>query len=278
MKIKKAVIAAAGRGTRFLPVTKAYPKELLPIYDRPQIQVLVEECVEAGATEIAIVTSGRDTCIEDYFKKDENLEKYLKENKKEGFLLGLNSLLNKIGSLVFIKQPKDLAYGTGAPLLSAADFIGNDPFFYLYGDDLVLEKTTGNYLKKLSGIFFERKTAAVVGVSKVPWSEVKNFGTVKFRDKRNLEMESILEKMEKENAPSNFVMFGRFACAPRVLSVLKGQKTKKGGELMFTETLTGVAKEKLVIAKPVTDEKWLTTGDQEHWFNANREFRDHFLK
>ena len=278
MKIKKAVIAAAGRGTRFLPVTKAYPKELLPVYDRPQIQILVEECVGAGATEIAIVASGRDTCIEDYFKKDVDLEKYLKEKNKEGFLSGLNSLLNKIDRLRFISQPENLTYGTGAPLLSATDFIGNDPFFYLYGDDLVLEETTGNYLKKLGDVFFERKVAAVVGVSKVPWKEVKNFGTIKFRDKRTLEMESILEKMEKENAPSNFVMFGRFACEPEVLPVLKTQKTKKGVELMFTETLTEVAKEKPVIALPITNEKWLTTGDPEHWFIANREFRDYLLR
>ena len=135
MSVTKCVIAAAGRGTRFLPVVKSYPKELVPILSKPNIQYLIEEAIGAGITEIAIVHRLGENTLEKYFSPDSDLEKYLTDNNKLEYLDSLKNIWAK-AKLTFIEQNPDLPYGTGSPLLSAKKFVGLDPFIYMYGDGL----------------------------------------------------------------------------------------------------------------------------------------------
>src|SRR5574343_238852 len=133
-KITKCVIAAAGRGTIFLPVVKSYPKELVPILSKPNIQYLIEEAIGTGITEIAIVHRLGENTLEKYFSPDADLEKYLSDNNKLEYLDSLKNIWSK-AKLTFIEQDPNLPYGTGSPLLTAKPFIGNDNFIYMYGDD-----------------------------------------------------------------------------------------------------------------------------------------------
>ena len=147
MNITKAVIAAAGRGTRFLPVVKQYPKELIAILDKPQIQYLVEELIGAGITDICIVHRHGDPSIKRYFTPDPELENYLEKNQKETYLDSLRSIWSKV-NFKFIPQPRHLPYGNASPVLAAKNFIQNDPFIYLFGDDITIETTPVATLKK----------------------------------------------------------------------------------------------------------------------------------
>lgn len=273
--IRKAVITAAGRGTRFLPVTKAYPKELLPILNKPIIQLLVEEVVAAGINQIAIVHLHGNPLIKHYFSPDLELERFLKQTGKEEVLEGLKELKRKIRDLRFIPQPRSLAYGTGAPVLAAKSFIGDEPFVYLYGDDLVLEPKTGQYLKSLIKTFQKYQALAVLGVQKLPWKEVVHYGTIKFSKKSKIpyRIAAIEERLPSNKAPSNFALFGRFVVAPQVIEILKDQKLSSYKELFFTDTITTLAQKSIVVAKPIKEGKWLTTGDPRRWLEANREFQ-----
>ena len=145
MKIKKGVIAAAGRGTRFLPVVKGYPKELVPILDKPNIQYLVEEMVGAGIDEIAIIHRHGDNKIKKYFTPDPELEKFLKDSGKEEYLSSLKNLWKKVKVWKFIPQGRSLPYGNASPALAAKGFLGKDPFVFMFGDDMLIEDNPGDF-------------------------------------------------------------------------------------------------------------------------------------
>ncbi len=284
--IKKAVIAAAGRGTRFLPVVKAYPKELVPILSKPNIQYLIEEAIGAGITDIAIVIRSGETRIEDYFSLDKNLEKYLIETQKISYLDSLKSILSK-AHLTFIQQPTNLPYGTGSPLLAAKKFIGSDDFAYFYGDDFILEPTPGQLLSKMIAKLDKYQASSIMAVQEVSRDEISRYGSVKYLDNSQYpdQMIEICEKLPSNEAPSTSVNIGRFVCKNEILKNIDINQLSRDGELWFTDALTKLASEGIVLTQKTENETWMTTGDPLRWLKANiavalqhPEFKDELTK
>ena len=272
-KIRKAVISAAGFGTRFLPAVKAFPKELMPIWDRPSLQYLIEELIVAGLEEIIIVHREGYSEIEEYFTPHPKLEEYLKKIGKEHLLDSLRAIWKKV-KLDFIPQTIDLPYGNAAPVIAAEKLINKESFVYVFGDDLLLEENPGKFLIKLINIFEKYQPKIVFGVQEIPWEEIYRYGSVGYRQngKVSHEVEAVLEKLPADQAPSNFALFGRFVVNPMVFDSLKKQKLGKDNELYFPDLVNNVAKEELVIAEPIRNGQWLTTGDPLRWLKANIEF------
>jgi UTP--glucose-1-phosphate uridylyltransferase len=268
-KIKKGVIAAGGRGTRFLPVVKAYPKELLPLLNKPNLQYLVEEMVGAGIKEIAIIERPGETAFRRYFTPDKKLAAFLKKNHKTDYLESLQKIWQS-AKIVFIPQPEDLPYGNASPVLAAEKFLAGQPFVYMYGDDLVFEEKPGSFLSHLLEVFQKYNPGLVMGVQEVPWSEIDRYGSVAYK-KSALpnQVEALLEKLPSSQAPSNKAAFGRFVVSSKMFSILHRQKVTRAQELWFADAVNTLAKKDLVIAEPIKQGEWLTTGDPLRWLKAN---------
>jgi UTP--glucose-1-phosphate uridylyltransferase len=260
-KITKAVIAAAGYGTRFLPATKNQPKEMLPIIDKPIIHYLVEECVASGIKDIIIVTRAGQGIMEDYFDNSLELEYMLDTNGKEALLKTVKEI-PQLANFVYVRQKKNLPYGNGTPLLCASPLIDNDEaFVYMFGDDLTIADVPAT--KQLINIYYKEKPSAINAVQEMPDSEVERYGTVKYKRnaKYKYDIEEILEKMPLGKNPSNMCQFGRFIFSYDVIRELRKTQTGKGGELWVTDVLNNLVKKgKRVIAQPIKG-KWVTTGD-----------------
>lgn len=260
-KIKKAVIAAAGYGTRFLPATKNQPKEMLPIIDKPIIHHLVDECVASGITDIIIVTRTGQGIMEDYFDSHAELEHMLDVNGKEKLLETVRKIPT-LANFVYVRQKKNLPYGNGTPLLVVAPLIDNDEaFVYMFGDDLTIAKTP--VTKQLIDVYYKQRPAAILAVQEVSNSEVERYATVEYKKngKSRYEIKALLEKMPLGKNPSNMAQFGRFVFSYDVIKEVKKTKTGKDSELWVADVLNNLAKKgKRVIAQPIEGE-WLTTGD-----------------
>jgi len=259
-KVKKAIIAAAGYGTRFLPATKNQPKEMLPIIDKPIIHHLVEECVASGITDIIIVTRSGQGIMEDYFDSQLELEYMLDKNGKKDLLKKVREI-PQMANFIYVRQKKNLPYGNGTPLLVASPLIGkNEPVVYMFGDDLTISKKP--VVKQLIEVFQKKSPSAVLAVQKVPDSEVERYGTVKYKkNNKDFEISDLLEKMPLGKNPSNMAQFGRFVFSYDVIKEVKNTKTGKDNELWIADVLNNLAhKNKKVIAQPI-EGKWLTTGD-----------------
>ena len=206
MKIRKAVIAAAGYGTRFLPATKTIPKEMLPLIDKPIIQILVEELVDSGIWDIIIITRAGQHALEDHFDSNFELEYMLEQSGKTEHL-EITKKPTKLANFIFLRQSRDLPYGNGTPLLCLKNLIGkNEPFVYAFGDDLV--KSAVPCTKQLLSLYQrEPKAAAIIGVQEVSKQEVPRYGIVKL--KNGNEVEDIIEKPSISKAPSRLAQFGR---------------------------------------------------------------------
>jgi len=271
MTITKAVIAAAGRGTRFLPVVKAYPKELVPLISKPNIQYLIEEAIGAGVTQIAIVHRLGENSIEKYFSPDPELEKYLTDTNKLEYLDSLKSIWNKT-KLTFIPQPANLPYGNGSPVLAAKDFIGSDDFVYMFGDDLTVEPTPGQFLSKMMATFDQYSPASVIAVKDVGSEEISRYGSAQYMDDPNYphRISAMLEKLPADQAPSTFAQGGRFVLNNKIISVLENQPTGQGNELWLADAQNYLAKNDVVLTQAFEgSEDWLTTGDPLRWLIAN---------
>lgn len=269
--IKKTVIAAAGRGTRFLPVVKAYPKELIPILSKPNLQYLIEEAIGAGITEIAIVHRSGENAIEKYFTPDSELEDYLTKNNKLNYLDSLKAIWEK-AKLTFIPQPLDLPYGNGSPILAAKNFIGSDNFIYMFGDDLTVESTPGRFLSKMISTFEKYHPAAVIAVKDVGREEISRYGSAQYMDDPNYpnRISAMLEKLPADQAPSTFGQGGRFVVDNKILNVLQNQETGLGNELWLADANNTLAKTDIVLTEAFDSQSdWLTTGDPLRWLKAN---------
>ena len=269
--IKKCVIAAAGRGTRFLPVVKSYPKELVPILSKPNIQYLIEEAIGAGITQITIVIRRGETKIQQYFTPDADLEKYLTDNKKLEYLDSLKNIWSK-AKLTFIEQPLNLPYGTGSPLLTAKKFVGSDPFIYMYGDDLVVETLPGQFLSKMIHTFKTFQADEVIAVKDVGPIEIAHYGCAQYINdpKYPHRISAMLEKLPVNQAPSTLAQWGRFVVTPKIFPILETQGLSRDGELWFTDASNTLAKQGIVLTQSLDkDEDWLTTGDPLRWLQAN---------
>ncbi|MBP6867019.1 UTP--glucose-1-phosphate uridylyltransferase [Candidatus Shapirobacteria bacterium] len=271
MTITKAVIAAAGRGTRFLPVVKAYPKELVPLISKPNIQYLIEEAIGAGITEIAIVHRLGENSIEKYFSPDPELEKYLTETNKLDYLDSLKNIWSQ-AKLTFIPQPINLPYGNGSPILAAKNFIGTDNFVYMFGDDLTVEPTPGQFLSKMMATFDQYSPASVIAVKDVGSEEISRYGSAQYMDDPNYphRISAMLEKLPADQAPSTFAQGGRFVLNNKIISVLENQPTGQGNELWLADAQNYLAKNDVVLTQAFEgSEDWLTTGDPLRWLIAN---------
>ncbi len=271
MTITKAVIAAAGRGTRFLPVVKAYPKELVPLISKPNIQYLIEEAIGAGVTQIVIVHRLGENSIEKYFSPDPELEKYLTDTNKLEYLDSLKSIWDK-AKLTFIPQPTNLPYGNGSPVLAAKNFIGTNDFVYKFGDDLSLEPIPGQFLSKMINTFNQYSPASVIAVKDVGLEEISRYGSAQYMDDPNYphRISAMLEKLPADQAPSTFAQGGRFVISNKIISVLENQPTGQGNELWLADAQNYLAKNDVVLTQAFeADADWLTTGDPLRWLIAN---------
>jgi UTP--glucose-1-phosphate uridylyltransferase len=269
--VKKAVISCAGLGTRFLPVVKAFQKELVPILDKPNIQYAVEECVGAGIEEIALVVRPGNIQTKKYFTPDDELAKSLESIGKSAYLDSLKSIWAKVKRLEFFEQDPKLPYGNGTPVLVCKEFIGNENFAYLFGDDFILEENTGSVLADLINVFEKYQAAAIELVQKVPESEFNRYGMVEYKKESGVpnQMESIIEKPEISQAPSDMAQVGRFVCTSKVINELENQPLGKGNELWFADMMNTLSHKDIVIAEPIKTGVWSTTGDPLRWLETN---------
>lgn len=233
MKVRKAIIPAAGLGTRFLPATKAQPKEMLPIVDKPTIQYIVEEAIDSGIESIIIVTGRNKRAIEDHFDKSYELEDEL-ERKGNQDLLNLVQDISNLVDIHYIRQKEPK--GLGHAIHCAKAFIGNEPFAVLLGDDIVDSEVP--CLKQLINVYNEYKTT-VVGVQHVPEEDVSKYGIVSCRqvDDRVYKVKDMVEKPEKDKAPSNVAILGRYIITPQIFKHLESVAPGKGGEIQLTDAL-----------------------------------------
>ncbi|MDS0525581.1 UTP--glucose-1-phosphate uridylyltransferase GalU [Clostridium sp. SHJSY1] len=233
MKVKKAIIPAAGLGTRFLPATKAQPKEMLPIVDKPTIQFIIEEAIASGIEEILIITGRNKKCIEDHFDKSVELEMELEKSGKSELL----EVVRDISDMVDIhyirqKEPK----GLGHAIHCAKTFVGNEPFAVLLGDDVVDSKVP--CLKQLIDCYSEYKTS-ILGVQTVPNEDVSKYGIVDgiHIEDRVYKVKDLVEKPAAEDAPSNVAILGRYIITPQIFDILENTIPGKGGEIQLTDAL-----------------------------------------
>lgn len=228
-KIRKAVIPVAGMGTRFLPVTKSVPKEMLPIIDKPTLQYIVEECVASGIEEILFITSPYKRNVENHFDQSFELEKRLEKSGKIKELEMIKDV-SKMCQIYYTRQGEPLGSGHAVKLAKA--FIGNEPFAVLYGDDLI--KSQKPVLKQLIETY-EKYDANVIGVQEVDKSVVHKYGIIDFE--KDNKIKSIIEKPSIEEAPSNCAGLGRYIVKPEIFDVLETLSTGKGNEYQFTDAM-----------------------------------------
>ena len=232
-RVKKAIIPAAGLGTRFLPATKAMPKEMLPIVDKPTIQYIVEEAVESGIEDIIIVTGKGKRAIEDHFDSAFELEYNLMEKKKLELLEEVKRSTNLVDiHYIRQKEPK----GLGHAVWSARKFVGDEPFAVLLGDDIVQAETPS--LKQLIDQF-DRVQCSVIGVQEVPNEETHRYGIIDpaGQDGRLYRVNSFVEKPNKGEAPSNLAIMGRYVLTARIFNFLDRQEKGAGGEIQLTDAI-----------------------------------------
>ena len=262
MTVRKAVIAVAGFGTRFLPASKCIPKELMPIVDKPVIQYLVEEAVASGIRDIIFVVRPGTQVIADHFDSSRELEIHLEENQKHDYL-DLVQSLPKLANFAVVRQARHLPYGNGTPILAAKDFIGKDePFVFMFGDDMVLTaRNEKPCVAQLIEVYEKHKPGAVIAVQDVPRTEVNRYGIVKVKPKTDpMEMESLVEKPAVDRAPSTLAQFGRFILTPKVIEILERKELGLGGELYLADAIHKLCQSDRVLVQRVAG-RWLTVGD-----------------
>lgn len=270
MPIKKAVIALAGYGTRFLPATKNIPKQMLPIIDKPIVQYLVEEAVKSGLTDIILVTQAGQSSMEDHFDSHVALEHVLERSHKNAYLKKIRQI-PQMANYIYVRQKKYLPYGNATPLLAVKDLIGpGESFVYMFGDDLVLSEIPGT--KQLIQIYKRHRADVVLGVQEVPWEEIDRYASVKYKKDTTInQVEDLVEKADKDHAFSNLAQFGRFVFSRRVIDEALVTPRGKDGELWIADVIRRMTKDRIVIAQPI-DGKWLTTGDPLAFIKATVEF------
>lgn len=243
--IRTAVFPVAGRGTRFLPATKASPKEMLPVVDKPLIQYAVEEALSAGATRLVFITGASKRAIEDHFDSDQELEKLLESQGKTDLVRQLRSVLPSYASCIYIRQPAPL--GLGHAVLCAQPAVGSEPFFVHLADDLIDAETP--CLEQMAEVF-KTTQASILGVEEVPPKETDKYGIVETERGKGttLRLKSIVEKPKPAMAPSNLAVVGRYLLTPRVFEHLERIGKGAGGEIQLTDGIARLMKDEPVFA------------------------------
>ncbi len=267
MKITKAVVPVAGFGTRFLPVTKALPKEMLPIVDKPVVQYVVEELVASGITDIIFVTGQNKRAVEDHFDYHPELEDWLKENKKEQALSQIRKIA-ELANFIYVRQKGP--YGNGTPVLNVRHLIGDEPFIYAFSDDLILSRTP---FAKTMIEAYEKAPAMYVGVKEVAEAEVSKYGIVETINKNSNEIHSIIEKPDPESTPSRLAVFGRYILTSEIFQALENIPLGKGSELWIADGIEYLLKKgSRAFYVKIKEGEWYTTGDPVSYLRAVRAF------
>ncbi|MBZ6006482.1 MULTISPECIES: UTP--glucose-1-phosphate uridylyltransferase GalU [Paraclostridium] len=242
--VKKAIIPAAGLGTRFLPATKSQPKEMLPIVDKPTLQYIIEEAINSGIEEILIITGRNKKSIEDHFDKSVELELELQQKGKTEMLEMVQEISNMVNiHYIRQKEPK----GLGHAIHCAKSFIGDEPFAVLLGDDIVDSDTP--CLKQLIDAYDEYKTS-ILGVQEVAKEDTDKYGILdcKYIEDRVYKVKDMVEKPSVEEAPSNVAILGRYIITPAIFEILENQAPGKGGEIQLTDALKTLAQHEAIYA------------------------------
>ena len=246
-KIRKAVIPAAGLGTRLLPATKAQPKEMIAIVDKPALQYLIEELIESGIEEILIITGRNKSSIENHFDYSFELEKTLEEKEKNELLKIVNNI-SKMSNIYYVRQKKPL--GLGHAVSRVKSFVGDEPFLVLLGDDIIYtDKNKGELpVSKQLMNKYEELQGMILGVQKVPKNDVNKYGIIKslnYIDDDTMEVEDFVEKPVIIEAPSQFAVLGRYILEPEIFSYLENLKPGKNGEIQLTDAIFNMKKDGL---------------------------------
>lgn len=234
MKIKKAVFPVAGLGTRFLPATKALPKEMLPVVDKPLIQYVVEEALDAGIEQIIFVTGRGKTALEDHFDKSFELESTLKSKNKDEPLKEITALVPETGTIIYTRQNEPL--GLGHAIWCARDIVGDEPFAVLLADDMV--KSEKPVLSQMIQRF-SRLRASMVAVMEVDNAETDKYGIINGTDIEDnvIQLEGLVEKPKPSEAPSNLAIIGRYILTPEIFDILGQKKKGAGNEIQITDAM-----------------------------------------
>lgn len=270
MKVRKAIIPAAGLGTRFLPATKAQPKEMLPIVDKPTIQYIVEEAIASGIEDIIIVSGRGKRAIEDHFDVSYELEEKLAQKGKTERLALVRDISN-LANIHYIRQKEPK--GLGHAVACASSFIGNEPFAVLLGDDIV--ESQNPCLQQLIHIY-DQHQLSIIGVHDVPMEDVSKYGIIKPRPNNGYEesvqaIESLVEKPKTEKAPSNLAIMGRYVLSPRIFDILQQQKPGKGGEIQLTDAIETLNEQEQVLSYNFQGERY-DIGDKLGFVQATIDF------
>ncbi|MDT2815398.1 UTP--glucose-1-phosphate uridylyltransferase GalU [Vagococcus carniphilus] len=266
-KVKKAVIPAAGLGTRFLPATKAMAKEMLPIVDKPTIQFIVEEAREAGIEDILIVTGKAKRPIEDHFDSNFALEMNLKEKGKDDLFKLVTEITGL--NLHFIRQSHPL--GLGHAVLQAKSFVGNEPFIVMLGDDLMEDKVP---LTKQLMDNYEKNHSATIAVIDVPEKDVSKYGIINPGEEIEENLFNVIDFVEKpkiNESPSNMAIIGRYLLTPEIFSILENQKPGAGNEIQLTDAINTLNKTQRVFAKRFTGTRY-DVGDKYGYMKTSIEY------
>lgn len=267
MKVRKAIIPAAGLGTRFLPATKAQPKEMLPIVDKPTIQYIIEEAVAAGIQDIIIVTGRNKRSIEDHFDRSIELEIELEKGMKQE-MLDMVRGISEMANIHYIRQKEPR--GLGHAILAAQHFIGKEPFAVLLGDDVVVSQKS--CLGQMLDVFREYQTS-ILGVQSVSHDVVDKYGIISGKqvDDRVYKVNDMVEKPAPEEAPSDVAVLGRYIITPEIFAFLETQDAGKGGEIQLTDALKRLAKEQAMYAYEFKGRRY-DVGSKIGFIQANLEF------
>ncbi len=267
MTVKKAIIPAAGLGTRFLPATKAQPKEMLPIVDKPTLQYIIEEAVNSGIEEILIITGRNKKSIEDHFDKSVELELELESKGKDDLLKEIREI-SDMANIHFIRQKEPK--GLGHAIHCAKTFIGNEPFAVLLGDDIVYSEKP--CLKQMIEAYDEYKTT-ILGVQEVPKDDVSKYGIIEglHIEDRIYKVKSLIEKPAPEEAPSNIAILGRYIINPAIFEILEHTQPGKNGEIQLTDALKELSQIEAMYAYNFQGRRY-DVGDKEGFLEATVEY------
>ena len=267
-KITKAVIPAAGLGTRFLPATKACPKEMLPIVDKPTIQYIIEEALASGITDILIISGRNKRSIEDHFDRSPELEMNLEEGGKDELLQMVKDIANVNIHYIRQKEPK----GLGHAILCAKAFVGNEPFAVLLGDDVVYNEEYP-CLKQLMDVY-DVKGGSVLGCQTVPLEKVSAYGIVASEataDERIFKVNDMVEKPAIDEAPSRLAVLGRYVITPEIFEILENTAPGRGGEIQLTDALKVLAQHQDMYAYDFIGKRY-DVGDKFGYLQATVEY------
>ena len=268
-KIRKAVIPAAGFGTRFLPQTKAMPKEMLPIVDKPVIQYVVEEIVYSGITDIVMITGWHKRSIEDHFDYPFELEKRLEEAGKEKELSEVRRIAN-MANFIYVRQKGP--YGNATPVLCAKNVIGNEPFAVLWGDEFIYSKPPR--LKQMIEVYEKYGKPVISGVRIKDKKDLSRYGIAQVKPLHDnvYQVIDIVEKPDPNLAPSNLAAHGAYILPPEIFPIIENLKPGKGGELWLPEAIDQLIKTEDVLVCEIKDGKYYDTGDKYEYLKTVIEF------